>query len=105
MRSTNRIKKEIEVLTLEEQKRLMVNCKNDVYGVATLTILYTGVRLGELLGIQWDDINFDDKKISINKQVGRYKDYSENPKAKTKLGISHDTKTKASTRKVTIVMF
>ena len=102
MRSENRLKKDIEVLSKEDQRRLMPACKNDVYGVATFTALHTGVRLGELLGIQWADIDFENMTISINKQVGRYKDYSDNPKSKTILGIRHDTKTKTSTRKIAI---
>lgn len=100
MRSTNRLKKEVRVLSTEEQKQLMAACDNDVYGVGILTILHTGVRLGELLGIQWSDIDFEAKTININKQVERYKDYSRNPKAKTKLDLRYDTKTKTSTRKV-----
>lgn len=102
MRSENRLKKEIDVLTKEEQQRLMATCGNDVYGIATLTILHTGVRLGELLGIQWNDIDFKIKTISINKQVGRYKNYGGDIKSKTILGMRHDTKTKTSTRKISI---
>ena len=98
MRSTNGIKKEIAVLTREEQKRLMVACGNDVYGTGVITILNTGVRLGELLGIQWHDIDFDKRTISISKQVNRLKDYSQNAKSKTRLGIQNDTKTKKSRR-------
>lgn len=102
MRSENRLKKEIEVLSKEEQQRLMTACGNDVYSIATLTILHTGVRLGELLGIQWNDIDFKTKTISINKQVGRYKNYGSDIKSKTILGMRHDTKTKTSTRKISI---
>jgi len=98
MRSTQGTKKEIAVLTREEQKRLMMACGNDVYGTGVITILNTGVRLGELLGIQWRDIDFDKRTISISKQVNRLKDYSQNAEAKTRLGIQNDTKTKKSRR-------
>ena len=102
MRSENVSKKEIEILTKEEQKRLMAACENDVYGVGIITVLYTGLRLGELLGLQWSDINFEEKTIEINKQVNRLKDYSEEAKAKTRLGIQHNTKTRTSCRKIAI---
>lgn len=67
-----------------------------------ITTLYTGVRMGELLGIMWRDIDFDRKTIIISKQVNRLKDYSENAKAKTRLGIQEDTKTKTSNRIISI---
>ena len=102
MRSENVAKKEIEILTKEEQKRLMAACENDVYGTGIITVLYTGLRLGELLGLQWSDINLEKKTIEINKQVNRLKDYSEKAKAKTRLGIQHNTKTRTSHRKIAI---
>lgn len=32
-------------------------------------LAYTGMRVGELCALQWPDINFDDKTISINKTI------------------------------------
>ena len=77
-------------------------CDNDVYGVAIMTAMYTGVRLGELLGLKWSDINFQAKTITVSRQVNRLKDYSPNAKAKTRLGIQEDTKTKSSQRTISI---
>ena len=37
--------------------------------VPLLTAIYTGMRIGELLALEWTDIDFCNKKISINKQV------------------------------------
>ena len=102
LRSTGTSKKEIEILTKEEQKRLMLACSNDVYGVGVFTALHTGVRIGELLGIQWDDVDFDKRTIQINKQVNRMKDYSDNAKAKTRLGIQYSTKTASSCRLISM---
>lgn len=102
LRSTGTAKKEIEILSTADQKKLMLACGNDVYGVAVFTALHTGVRIGELLGIQWDDIDFDKRTIQINKQVNRMKDYSENAKAKTRLGIQYSTKTDSSCRLISM---
>lgn len=37
------------------------------YKVAILLTLFTGVRLGELMGLEWDDINFREGIVSINR--------------------------------------
>lgn len=44
-----------------------------------LTLYFTGMRKGEMLALTWKDINFDTKKISVNKTIsfntksGKYK--------------------------------
>lgn len=101
-RSTQGSKKEIEILSKQEQAKLMNACDNSPYGMGILTALYTGVRLGELLGIMWGDIDFEKKTISITKQVNRLHDYSPDAKAKTRLGIQDDTKTKSSCRVISM---
>ncbi len=102
IKSTNTSKKEIEILTKDEQKALTNVCDDSAYGMGIITTLNTGVRLGELLGLTWEDIDFDKKTISISKQVSRLHDYSANAKAKTKLGIQDDTKTTSSTRLISM---
>ncbi len=102
LKSTQTQKKEIEILSKHEQQALMAVCDNSPYGMGIITTLYTGVRMGELLGITWKDIDFTKKTIRISKQVNRLKDYSENAKAKTRLGIQEDTKTKTSNRVISI---
>ena len=102
MRSENGTKKEVEVLTKQEQKALMDVCGDDVYGVAIKTALFTGVRLGELLGLQWRDIDYSMNTITVSRQVNRLKDYSPNAKARTRLGIQEDTKTRSSNRPISL---
>jgi len=101
MKSLNQKKKEIEIYSLSEQKNLeKVAMQDKVYGYVVIMALYSGMRKGEILGLQWNDIDFKNKQININKQVSRLKDYSENAKSKTKLGIEYYTKTNNSTRKI-----
>lgn len=33
------------------------------------TMLGTGIRIGELLGLKWKDINFEKKTISVNRTL------------------------------------
>ena len=37
------------------------------YKVAIILTIFTGVRLGELMGLEWDDINFKEGIVSINR--------------------------------------
>ncbi len=98
LKSTNTARAEIEILTKDEQKALVSVCDYTAYGMGVITALNTGVRMGELLGLTWSDIDFDKMTISISKQVNRLHDYSPTAKTKTRLGIQDDTKTKSSTR-------
>lgn len=87
----------------EEFKSKRISSRYDLdilgYRYAVYTALYTGARIGEVMALRWDDIDFNNNIICIRKSLGRYKDYSENPKAKTILAIG-DTKTDDSRRNV-----
>ena len=94
MKSLNIKKKEIEVYSLEEEKQLIAQALNDaVYGTVIIFALYTGMRKGEILGLQWNDINFERRSININKQLSRLKNYEDYEISKTKLQIQYNTKT------------
>lgn len=95
-------KKPRDALTIDEQQRLVNNCPDHPWGVAILLTLYSGMRLGEVTGLTWKDINFDKNCISINKQVGRIKNFDPAAKQKTKLCLRNETKTSSSNRVICI---
>lgn len=53
----------------EQCKILLENLETQEikYKVAIIITIFTGVRLGELMGLEWDDIDFRNGIISINK--------------------------------------
>lgn len=61
--------KEIQALSREEQKIIeeycLRNSKNNYLGI--IICLYTGIRLGELLALTWDDVEFNNKLLHIKK--------------------------------------
>lgn len=62
--------KQIDVFTNKELQILenyCLNSKNNHIGI--VICLYTGIRIGELLALTWDDIDFDKHLLSINKNV------------------------------------
>lgn len=62
---------------VESQKRLIEyiqsSKKLNFYGI--IICLLTGIRLGELLALEWDDVNLSNKVIHINKNLYYGKDY------------------------------
>lgn len=65
--------KEMQVLTREEMQRLLIQAKeNDCYELLLLE-LSAGLRRGELLALQWDDLDFQTGTLRIERQVQRVK--------------------------------
>ena len=62
----------------EEIELIVERFKNDdTFICAFLTACYTGMRTGELFALTWDDIDFENKTITINKNVyAKPKDHS-----------------------------
>ena len=83
---------EIEVLSPAEMQRLLIQAKyeNDTFYVMFLLDLSTGLRRGEVLGLQWDDINLETGTLNVIRQI----QYS---KGELKIG---PPKTKASERAI-----
>ena len=57
------------VLTADEQKTFLEYAKSSYYYEAYQILLQTGMRAGEFAGLQWEDINFKDKYIQINRSL------------------------------------
>ena len=67
-------KKDIRVLTVEEQREVVEHAKGRMHENMILVALGTGLRSGELRGLTWEDINFQKREISINKTLVYIKD-------------------------------
>ena len=59
----------MEILTPEEMQRLLIQAKEEGFYEMFLLDLATGMRRGELLTLQWDDINFTTGEVKISRQV------------------------------------
>lgn len=58
-------KKERRVMTNEEQSIFLKFARSSQYYDLYVVSLYTGMRIGEVLGLQWNDINFDKNSIHV----------------------------------------
>ena len=75
--------KPIKILSKSEQKQLMAVLyqEMDLFKMAVLLVLFTGLRLGELCALKWTDIDFENKLLTVNRTVQRL--YVEGYKTKT----------------------
>ena len=61
--------REMQVLTREELQRFLIQAKFEGYYEVFLLDLATGLRRGELMALQWDDLNFKTGVLNVSKQV------------------------------------
>lgn len=60
---------EKHALTTEEENKFIIQCKKCKEGILFLLCLYQGLRLGEALALTYNDIDFVNKTITINKSL------------------------------------
>lgn len=85
----------VEAFEVEEQNKIVDYCmsskKPNHFGI--VLCFYTGLRIGELLALTWNDIDFDRKTMSINKSVfytkinGKYETVIDTPKTKHSIRV------------------
>jgi integrase len=74
-------KKEIEILSPDEAEKLWTDKnKDNVYRVAFLAGFLTGMRAGEIWGLQWTDIDWNSKQIYVRRSL--WKGQFQTPKSK-----------------------
>ena len=64
-----------KALTIEEEKTLLSFLKNGAYSrwyPFCYFLLNTGLRIGEATGLQWEDVDFENKVIRINRTLVYY---------------------------------
>ena len=61
--------REMQVLTREELQRFLIQAQAEGYYELFLLDLATGLRRGELLALQWNDLDFETGVLTISKQV------------------------------------
>lgn len=83
-------KKEMKVWSVEQVNEFLKFTKHSRYNPVFFLAAYTGMRKGEILGLHWDDIDFEEKTIRISKTLYKVKDQY----------LLHEPKTKSSIRTI-----
>lgn len=60
---------EMKVLSREDMQKVLIQAKEENYYELFLLEFATGLRLGELMALQWDDVDLVTGELRINKQV------------------------------------
>lgn len=97
-------KKELSVLSLEEQRRLekYLYLEQNPTKVGILLSLHTGLRIGEVCALTWDDIDLKNRVIHVRHTIARVKNIDALDKRMSRL-IVDTPKTKASARDIPIM--
>lgn len=91
---TKEEKKPRRVLTVQETNIFLEEARNSFYYNLFVVALETGMRIGELSGLQWEDIDYENKIIHVNHSMTYF---SKNGKYTFEL---HSTKTNKGMRTI-----
>jgi integrase len=91
--------KEVRYLTKEEEKLFLQAVEGDNLEIAFKLDLVSGLRLGELLGLSWNNVDLNNGVIHVKQTLMRIRDYEEN---RNIYEIRPTTKTSAGRRRVPI---
>ncbi len=91
--------REINYLDEKEARHMifLLNSEPIQYRTMILLLLYTGMRRGELCGLEWKDIDFDTGKLRIvrsSQYLGKGQMFTKEPKTKAgirEITLSHNT--------------
>lgn len=93
--------KEVNILTQEEQALFVKAIENHPLEILFLLDLGTGLRLGELLGLKWGDINFKEENLKVSRTIQRVTEIDKNGNRTSKI-IEQTPKTKNAIRTIPI---
>lgn len=64
-------RRERGILNEEEMNRLIYAAKDGLYYAPLVLAIATGLRIGEICGLKWEDIDFEGKTLIVNRTAAR----------------------------------
>ncbi len=104
--SIKKKEKEMRVLSQTEQDSLIKVLVNEMnrYKFGVLLSLYTGIRIGELCALQWEDFCIQQTTLKIRKTMQRIQDLGNGSISRTKIVIT-EPKSQCSVREIPLPLF
>lgn len=81
---------ELEVYSIEEVRDILQALENEPINIKTLVevAIFTGMRRGEIVGLKWGDIDFQNQKIHVKRSIYKPKnEKAQEKEPKSKYGI------------------
>ena len=69
VKSPKKSDKKVRFLTLDEQTKFLKAAKNTNKYYQYVLILQTGLRTGEMIGLKWEDVDFQNRTITIKRTM------------------------------------
>ena len=93
-------KREMRVLSKEEQRRLMLACRAmpEPASFGVIFTLFTGLRMGELCGLRWDNVDVEMRQFLVCETRNRLPNHDSTIEASTSVRTVPTTKTDHSRR-------
>ena len=94
----------VKALSVDEQKRIeaVIRERNQQNDIGVIICLYTGIRVGELCALRWENVNLDKGIIAIKETIQRIE--NTDTEKKTKINFS-SPKSLASQREIPLPSF
>lgn len=67
-------KRRVHALTIQQQKEMEKLFMESATGVPIILALYTGMRIGEICGLKWTDVDFAERIIYVRRTIVRIPD-------------------------------
>ena len=96
-------KPQIEILNRDEQTRLIQCSYHHRYGVFVRLVLFTGLRLGELLGLRWEDIDMQYAVLHVRRTLNRLNKIKQIPGEATTEIVIQSPKSENSIRSIPLI--
>ena len=96
--------KDIEILTIDEQKAYMDNVGNTCVSMLLFTLLHTGMRVGEAMALKWINVDLTTGTIKVCENLKKVKEYDKKGNATSKT-ITKEPKTDKGNRSIPIPKF
>lgn len=106
IRYPSKKRRNIKIMTDNDRTKLEQQLfdSEDTTSLGIIFTLFTGVRIGELCGLRWGDIDFNNSTVSIARTIERISDLEPLSSHKTKVIIS-EPKTESSIRTIPLPDF